>query len=73
MVNGYKEMVLQKLWESQHPMSFNELSEDVAYFDMDRFEKKFHELINDGYIYMVHYKHYWLTDKAIKGIEDAEE
>ena len=70
MANGYKEMVLQKLWENQHPMTYNELCEDVAYFDIDRFEKKFDELINDGYIYMIRYKRYWLTDKAIESIEE---
>lgn len=70
MVNGYKEMVLQKLWDAQRPLSYNELCEDVAYFDIDRFRKKFHELINDGYIYMIHYKEYWLTDKAIENMEE---
>ncbi len=72
MVSGYKEMVLQKLWENQHPMTYNELSEDVAFFDLDRCRKKFDELVRDGYIYMVRHDQYWLTDKAIEGIEDAE-
>lgn len=70
MANGYKEMVLQKLWENQHPMSFNTLCEDVAYFYRDRFEKEFDELINDGYIYMIYPKQYWLTDKAIEDMEE---
>lgn len=70
MVNGYKEMVLRKLWENQHPMSFDELSEDVAFFDLDRCKRKFDELIKDRYIYMICHNQYWLTDKAIEGIEE---
>lgn len=29
MVSRYKEMVLRKLWENKHPMTYNELSDDV--------------------------------------------
>lgn len=71
MVNGYKEMVLQKLWENQHPMSFDELSDDVFPFgnEMDRFRTKLYELIRDGYVYKRNGV-YGLTEKAIIGIRE---
>lgn len=72
MVMGYKEGIVQDLWEKKHPMTFKELSYDIAYTEIDRFRTKLNELIRDGYVYKRDGK-YGLTRKAIEGIEDAEE
>ena len=67
MVNGYKEGIVQDLWTKKRPMSFNELSYDIAHTEIDRFRIKLNELIRDGYVYKRDGK-YGLTRKAIDGI-----
>lgn len=67
MVMGYKEGIVQDLWEKKHPMTFNELSYDIAHTEIDRFRNKLNELIRDGYVYKRDGK-YGLTRKAIDGI-----
>lgn len=67
MVNGYKEGIVQDLWTKKRPMSFKELSYDIAYIEIDRFRTKLNELIRDGYVYKRDGK-YGLTRKAIDGI-----
>lgn len=69
MVNGYKEGVVQDLWTKKHPMSFDELSYDIAQCEIDRFRTKLYELIRDGYVYKRNGV-YGLTEKAIIGIRE---
>lgn len=72
MVNGYKEGIVQDLWTKKRPMSFKELSYDIAYTEIDRFRTKLNQLIKDGYVYK-HDGKYGLTRKAIENIENTEE
>lgn len=72
MVNGYKEGIVQDLWTKKRPMSFKELSYDIAHTEIDRFRTKLNQLIEDGYVYKYNGK-YGLTRKAIENIENTEE
>lgn len=69
MVNGYKEGIVQDLWTKKRPMSFDELSYDIARTEIDRFRTKLYELIRDGYVYKRDGV-YGLTEKAIIGIRE---
>ena len=63
MVNGYKEVIMIDLLKAKHPLTFEELSDDISMCEMDRFKAKLYRLIQDGWVFRKDNK-YWLTEKG---------
>lgn len=63
MVNGYKEGIMIDLLKAKHPLTFEELSDDISMCEMDRFKAKLYRLIQDGWVFRKDNK-YWLTEKG---------
>lgn len=63
MVNGYKEGIMIDLLKANHPLTLEELSDDICMCEMDRFKAKLYRLIQDGWVFRKGNK-YWLTEKG---------